>query len=129
MRPAGRLAVGQREDGFDLQRHVQAVESRDHFVNAILPDGLKLGDVRQELFVLRVHEIAEEMNFRVVVLGGEFGPGNKNNARRLARGRHARTTFDRIMVRQGERRKPEPVAVTDQLLRRERPVGEMRVQM
>ena len=125
----GDLQLASAKTDSTLQRHVQAVEPRDHFVNAILPDGLKLGDVRQQLLVLRVQAIAEQMNFRVVVLGGEFGAGDEINACRPARRGHARTTLDRIMVRQGQRREAEPVTVADQFLRRERPVGEIRVQM
>ena len=83
----------------------------------------------EQFFVLRVHEIAEQMKFGVVVLGGEFRAGNEFNARRLASRRHARAAFDRIVVRQRQRREAEPLAVPGQFLRRKRAVGKMRVQM
>ena len=69
------------------------------------------------------------MNFRVVVLGSEFGAGDEINARCRARRGHARAALHRVMVRQRQCREAEPVTVTDELLRRERPVGEIRVQM
>ena len=47
VRPAGRFAVGQRKNRFNLQRHVQTVDECDHFMNPILSNGLKLGDFRQ----------------------------------------------------------------------------------
>ena len=129
VRAPGRFAVGQRENGFHLQRHVQFVQARHHFADAVLPDGLEPGDFHQQLFVLRVHEITEEVKFGVVVLGGEFRAGDEFNARRAASRRHARAALDRVVVGQRQRREAEPLAVPDQFLRRKRAVGKMRVQM
>src|SRR5690348_4490644 len=98
-------------------------------MNAILPDGLKLGDFRQQRPVLRVQAITEQMDFSVVVLGGQFGAGNEINARSLARCDHAWAALHRVMVGQGKRGETVPVSMTDQFLRRKRSVGEVRVQM
>ena len=90
--------------------HVQGIEARDHFADAILADGLELGDFLQQLSILRVHEIAENMDFDVIVFGGEFRAGDEFDARRLAGRRHARAALDRVMIRQRQRRKAEPLA-------------------
>ena len=46
VRPAGRFAIGQRENGFGLERNAQLVDGRDHLADAVLPDGLELRDAR-----------------------------------------------------------------------------------
>ena len=52
VRPARGLAIGQRKDGVGLQRDVQFVQPRDHFADAVLPDGLELGDFGQQLAIV-----------------------------------------------------------------------------
>ena len=117
MRSAGGFAIGQRENRFGFERDVQFIDAHHHFTNAVLADGLELGDFRQKRFILRVQEIAKKMNLGVVVLGGEFRAGDEFDARRPASRRHARTTLDRIMVRQRHRREAQTLAVPGQFLR------------
>ena len=49
--------------------------ARDHFADAVLADGLKFGDFGQQRLILRVEKIAENVDFRVLVFGGEFRAG------------------------------------------------------
>ena len=102
---------------------------RHHLVDALLPDGLEPGDFGQQRLILRVQEITEDVDFRVLVFGGEFRADDELDARRRARRRHPRAALDRIVVRQRQRGKAEPRAVPGQFLRRERAVGKLRVQM
>ena len=129
VRAAGRFAVGQHKDGFHFERHFQLIELGHHFADAVLADGLEPGDFREQLLILRVQKITEQMHLGVVVLGGEFRAGDGLDAHRAAGRRHGRAAFDRIVVRQRQRRKAEPPGVPGQFLRRKRAVGKTRVQM
>ena len=129
MRPSWRFAIRQREDGFHFERHAHLVDARNHFVDAALADGLELRDFRQQLFVFRVHEIAEQVQFRVVVLGGEFRAGNEFHSRRVAGRRRARTAFNRVVVGQRDARQVESLCIRNEFLRRKSSVGKIRVQV
>ena len=50
VRAAGRFAVGQRKNGFRLERDVQGIEAGDHFADAVLADGLELGEFHRAAF-------------------------------------------------------------------------------
>jgi hypothetical protein len=49
VRPAGRFAIGQRKNGFGLRAACSIVDARHHFADAVLADGLELGDFHQQL--------------------------------------------------------------------------------
>ncbi len=78
--------------------------ARDHFVDAVLPDGLELGDSVQQRLILRVEKIAEDVDFGVLVFGGEFRAGDEFHLDRRARRRRARAALDRVVVRQRDAR-------------------------
>ncbi len=129
VRAAGGFAIGQGENRFNFERNVQCIDARNHLPNAVLADGLELGNFHQQRFILHVEKIAEEMNLGVFMLGGEFRAGDELNARRVASRRHARATLDRIVVRQRHRREAQPLAMPGQFLRRKRAIRKIRMQM
>ena len=75
-----------------------------HFADAVLPDGLELGDSLEQHLVLRVEKIAEDVDFRVLVFRREFRAGNEFHLHRRARRRRARAALDRVVVGQRDAR-------------------------
>ena len=78
---------------------------------------------------MRVEKIAENVDFRVVMLRREFRAGNELDQYRGARRRRARAALHCVVVGQRDARQAVFLRLQDEFFRREGSVGETRVQM
>ena len=103
VRAAGRPAIGESEDGFTLELNPQRVEARDHFVDALLPDLLKLGEFTEQHRIVGINEQAKQVHFVAAVLGCEFGARNEFDVTRKAGLSGFAATFHGIVIGQSDR--------------------------
>jgi hypothetical protein len=90
---------------------------------------LKLGDFFQQHRVVRIEKIAQDVNLGALVFGGQLRAGNELHLHRRAGRRRAGAAFDRVMVGERNARQAALLRAQNKFLRREGPVGKLRVQM
>ena len=94
-----------------------------------MPHRLESGDLRQQPGILRVHTVAQDVQFVSLLLRGQLYARDELDGRRLARLRRSGAALHRIVVRQRNGRKPIPPGLLGQFLRPIRAVGKTAVQM
>ena len=102
MRTARGAAVGELKDGFRLERDVQLIESRDHFINALLADVMEPRHLNLQRGIRQLQLEAEQVDLVPVKIRCQFGPRNKLQslrATRLGQDRRYRSRGDALPFR------------------------------
>jgi hypothetical protein len=108
------IAIGNGPDVLFLEGKFEFLKAGDDLANAILADLLEAGHFGKESRMFNVEEVADEMKFNSVHLGGKFTGGDKFDAGGIAGSFHAGATFDRIVIGEGDGAEGVALGVLDE---------------